>query len=290
MKKLIKQILGNKLINAGVRAPIKSLLSASSNGWVKYFLSRIPVVAKFRVELPGGKSLVIESGREPDPVGRALFWWGFEGHESETSRMFYKLAYESKNIFDVGANVGYFSLLASVANSESRIVAFEPAPEFFKYLKGNIQVNCATNVIGVPAAVTNREGNVILYLNEEESSTVKGFRKPKAEIEVPAVTLDSYVKKNQIDKVDLIKIDVETGEPQVFQGMQHILKRDEPSIICEVLGKETEAFLNRFLSDYRYRFYWITNDGIVRRDIIVHDEKYRYRNYLFTKDSVNGFI
>jgi len=249
---MITQILGNKLINAAVRVPIKTFLSPLSNQWVKYFLIRIPVVAKFRVRLPDGNSLVIASGRGPDPVGRRLFWWGFDAHEPETSSVFYKLAQESNTIFDVGANIGYFSLLASVANRKSRIVAFEPLPEFFKCLKGNIDVNLASNVM--------------------------------------AVTLDSYVKEAQIDKVDLIKIDVETGEPRVFEGMQYILKRDEPRIICEVLCKETEVFFNSFLSDYAYRFYWITDDGLVRKDIIVYDEKYRYRNYLFTKDNVNGFI
>lgn len=290
MKQMITQILGNKLINAAVRVPIKTFLSPLSNQWVKYFLIRIPVVAKFRVRLPDGNSLVIASGRGPDPVGRRLFWWGFDAHEPETSSVFYKLAQESNTIFDVGANIGYFSLLASVANRKSRIVAFEPLPEFFKCLKGNIDVNLASNVIALSAAVTNYDGKIILFVNEQESSIIEGFRSPKAEMEVAAVTLDSYVKEAQIDKVDLIKIDVETGEPRVFEGMQYILKRDEPRIICEVLCKETEVFFNSFLSDYAYRFYWITDDGLVRKDIIVYDEKYRYRNYLFTKDNVNGFI
>ena len=292
MREPIKQLLSNKLINAAVRFPVKILLSPSSNGSIKYFLSRIPVVAKFRVKLPDGKSLIIDtSGHDVDPIGRGLFWWGFKSHEPETTSIFYKLAKKSKTIFDVGANIGYFSLLASVANRKSRIVAFEPVPQFFTYLKHNIYVNHATNVMAVSAAVTNYDGNVMLYVNEEaSSSTLNGFRKAIAEVEVSAVTLDSYVKRYRIDKLDLIKIDVEAREPQVLEGMQNILKRDEPNIICEVLRGRTEDFHNRFLSDFGYRFYWITNHGLVRRDTILGDDKYRYLNYLFTKDTINGLI
>ncbi len=292
IKTPLKQILRNNLINIAVRLPLKKFLTGFSNGSIKYFLLRMPVVGKFRVKLPDMNSLIIDTpGPNIDPIARGLFWWGFKSYESETAGLFYELAKKSATTFDIGANIGYFSLLASVANRESSIVAFEPVPELFRYLKGNIHANHVANVTAVSAAVTSYDGYVILYINEEASSSIeKNYREAIAEIEVPAVTLDSYVRQNEIHKVDLIKIDVETGEPGVFEGMQHVLKRDEPEIICEVLGDATERFLNRFLSDYGYRFYWITNDGLLRRDIIVHDDKYRYLNYLFTKNNINDLV
>jgi FkbM family methyltransferase len=245
----------------------------------------MPVVAKFRVKLPDGKGLIIEtSGSDLDPMARGLFWWGFESHQPETTMIFYQLAQEARTVLDVGANIGYFSLLASVANGKSHIVAFEPVPQIFEYLKGNIRVNHATNVVAVSSAVTNYDGTAVLYLNEWASSSInRCHKKPIAEIEAPAVTLDSYVSEHQIKSVDLVKIDVESTEPQVLEGMQHILKRDAPDIICEVLWEETANYLNCHLPDFGYRFYWITNNGLLEREKVAHDEQYRYLDYLITK-------
>lgn len=156
-------------------------------------MSRILVVGKFRVRLPDGKRLIINTpGPDIDPIARGLFWWGFNGYELDTARIFYQLAKKSDTTFDVGANIGYFSLLASLANRESHIVAFEPLPEFYKCLQGNIHVNHAGNVNAILSAVSNDDGDVILYVSEDAStsSTVKVFRKAIAEMQVPATTLD----------------------------------------------------------------------------------------------------
>ena len=288
MKKVVKEIIKRRAVNAAVRVPLGILLSHSQNKSVRHFLLRIPVVSKFRVELPDGNSIIMHaSGSDVDHIARKLFWWGFRSHEAATATLFYELAKNCSTIFDVGANIGYFTLLAATANRKSHIVAFEPVPEIFEHLNSNIQLNQAHNVTSVYAAVTNHDGSVPLYLHGAQSSVRRDFRSPTARIEVPSVTLDSYVKQNEIGPVGLMKIDVETGEPQVFERMQHILQRDKPHIICEVLSY-SEEFLNSFLSDYGYRFYWITNGGLLRRDTIVHDNKYQFLNYLFTKEDING--
>ncbi len=68
--------------------------------------------------------------------------------------------------------------------------------------------------------------------------------------------------------------------------MRGILARDEPDIICEVLYGRTEDFLQDVLSDYSYKYYWITDDGLIPRDSIIGDNQYRYVNWLFTKKAI----
>lgn len=291
MKKILKRLLRNRVLNIGVRVPMRALLNRSNKGSIKYFLLRIPLVGRFPVRLPDGNKLTIVSlGYDVDPISRGLFWWGYKGHEPETAGVFSKLARISTTIFDVGANMGYFSLIASLANRNSTVIAFEPLPDMFECLCRNIRENHAVKVVTVPSAVTSYDGKAVLYVSDEgtTSSIVKDFRTAIAEIEVPAIALDSYVKQSAIDRVDLIKIDVETGERGVFEGMQDIVKRDEPNIVCEVL-RATEGFLNDFLSDHGYHFYWITDAGLIRRDTIVHDDKHQYLNYLFSKEKLDGF-
>lgn len=269
----------------------KALLGRSHKGTVKYLLMRIPVSRRFRVRLPDGKVLLIEShGSYADPLAKKLFWWGFDGHEPETAKVFYQLAKRCGTVFDIGANIGYFTLLASFANEKSQVVAFEPSPRHFAWLQANLLLNNATNVAAVQGAVSSEDRNLVLYLTEDgaTSSLISNFREQAVPIEVPSLSLDSYVAQNRIGKVDLIKIDVESGEPLVFEGMRTLLKNDQPLLICEVLGA-TERFLNSFLSDYGYDYYWITPSGLRKRSVIVHDEKHENLNYLFAKGKLHAW-
>jgi FkbM family methyltransferase len=284
-KSLAKHFLKNRLANVVVRFIAKKLLGRSREGAIQYLLMRIPVVGRFRVVLPDRRSLIINGdGSYGDPIAKALYWWGFQGHEPETAGIFYELAKKSNTIFDVGANIGYFSLLCNEANKTSKVFSFEPSPNHFDRLRTNILLNYASNVTPVRTCVGAEDGEVVLYLTEagSTSSIVRGFRKPSAQLVAPCLALDSFVTLNQIDRVDLIKIDVEGAEPLVFEGMRHVLDRDEPDIICEVL-RSSESFLNEFLEKYGYNCYHITEAGLVKRTMVLHDEEHRHLNYLFSK-------
>ena len=80
-------------------------------------------------------------------------------------------------------------------------------------------------------------------------SSQKGFRKNVKEILLHAVTLDTFVEEEKIERVDLLKIDAEASEPRVLRGMQTIHRRDEPDIICEVLYGRTENELQEIQMD-----------------------------------------
>ena len=282
-RRLLKTILYNRKINPTARA----LLKPVSPLIPKKFVPMLPVLSRFSVGLPGGRYLVLEEREGQDAIARILYWKGFRGFEYETARLFYELAKESSVVFDIGANIGYYSLLAAIANSEAQIYAFEPVPRVYDRFLRNVELNNASNVTMVRAAVTSFDGDITIYVPivdvPSSASTLEGFREHTEEMRVPAITIDTFADQNQISRVDLMKIDTEGTECNVLEKARHIVERDEPIIICEVLKGMTEEALQSFFRSSGYEYYWITDTGLVQKDIIEGDYTHSYMNYLFCK-------
>jgi len=123
--------------------------------------------------------------------------------------------------FDVGAHAGYFSLLASTqVGSSGRVFAVEPNPKTFASLEQHLAVNRVTNVQAVMCGLADTPGILTLHAppsNIDYNATVL----PRSEwtrVDVPARTLDDCVREWAIERIDLMKIDVEGGEPAVLAG------------------------------------------------------------------------
>ena len=153
---------------------------------------------------------------------------------------------------DVGAHFGYFSMLASkLVGADGRVISIEAMPSTFHYLSENITKNAThqniTAFLGAAFSesteLTFRDyGVVASSLNSafgarDASHMIKGMGK---EVKVHAQTVDSLVKKFALTKVDLVKIDAESSEKFVLQGMRETLKKYRPAIVMEV-GDATPA-------------------------------------------------
>jgi len=276
----------------GVNPVIKSLPNPIMNFILGKFVSAIPILGKVPVELPDGHCFFLQSDGN-DPLLNFIFWRGFSGFEAETTSLFTKFTQRSDFIFDSGSHIGYYALLAATVNTKSKVFAFEPVPRVYNQLTRNVELNGYSNIVCISGAVTNFDGIVPLYVSKGEpfpcdASTLKGFCESTEEIKVPALTLDSFVRETNIPKVDLMKIDTEATEHIVLEGARHIIERDEPIIICEVLKGRTEKFLQSFFDNFggcRYKYYWITQQGLVQKDVIEGDETYHCRNYLFVTEN-----
>jgi FkbM family methyltransferase len=248
-------------------------------------VDRLPVVGTVTVAVPGGPVLRLDSdGR--DRLAAGLFWRGPASFEPETVRVFWRLLPGCEIVFDVGAHTGIYSLLAGLESPERRVFAFEPVPETAERLRRNLTGNGLTNVHPVESAVSDRDGTLDLHIPPGVSlplgaSARPDFRRPGRRIQVPSITLDTFVQQQAIPRVDLIKIDTEATEPQVLAGARRLLARDQPIVICEVLRDLTETALHAVFAGTPYRFFLITAEGLVSRQTIVGDERYRERNYLF---------
>ena len=97
---------------------------------------------------------------------------------------------------------------------------------------------------------------------------------------VKVFKLDQFVQEKGIEKIDLMKIDTESTEPDVLRGAISILEKSHPNIVCEVLGRGSERDLQEILRPLGYRFYLLTPEGAIEREHIEgHPE---FLNYLFT--------
>lgn len=271
----------NQVATSTVRA-LSSVLGRRSEFIIKH-LHRVGNVAAV---LPNGRTFRLWSCGD-DWVSNQVYWRGWDGYEPETVPIFYRLATRAQTTIDVGAYVGFYTLLAAHANPAGRVLSFEPMTDVFERLQRNVNLNKLANVECIRSAVGEEDATAEFFhvpANIPCSSSLSyEFMKPAGELlvsTVPVIKLDSLVASREVHCVDLIKIDTESTEPEVLRGMWDTLRRDNPFVICEVLGRGSEVPLEDILRPLGYRFYLLTPGGPVHRERIEgHPE---WLNYLFT--------
>jgi FkbM family methyltransferase len=124
---------------------------------------------------------------------------------------------------DVGANIGYYTLVASkLIGSSGRVYAIEPIPQTITILKANVKINECFNVIVHEKAAWSSRDKLTLKIPGKWYGLVSAFRNG-VNIIVDATTLDELLQAE--DQIDCIKIDVEGAELRVLQGAKKVLKR-----------------------------------------------------------------
>jgi FkbM family methyltransferase len=153
-------------------------------------------------------------------IPRCIYWFGH--WEPLLTRWMRSALRPGDVVVDVGANAGYFTLLAATAvGATGRVVAIEPLSRTRKALEANLARNGAGNVRTVAAAVGASEGMVRFYraaVNNSESSTVPR-RGLELEGEVPAAPLRTLLTADEAARTALVKIDVEGAEAEALRGM-----------------------------------------------------------------------
>ncbi|HMB90425.1 MAG TPA: FkbM family methyltransferase, partial [Rhodothermales bacterium] len=143
-------------INYGVRTvlkPFARLLPASL---------QFPVDGVIRVSVGLGKQIRLACN-PTSYLAKVLFWQGFTGFEYNTVRIFVELVQEAKVFLDVGANIGYYSLLAAVYNPQIRILSFEPLPSAFHYLQKNLDLNQCAHATPLKWALSDMVGTTTFF-------------------------------------------------------------------------------------------------------------------------------
>lgn len=147
----------------------------------------------------------------------------FEPFETATLKT---LVHEGDTIVDVGANIGFYTLLfARLVGDEGRVYAFEPDPGNFALLTKNIEVNGYQNVTAVQAAVSEESGSAKLFLAKGNHVDHKLYdtEEGRESVEVECCRLDDYF--DSLGPVQLIKMDIQGAEVGAVQGMQGLLER-----------------------------------------------------------------
>jgi FkbM family methyltransferase len=144
-------------------------------------------------------------------------------------------------LFDVGANVGFFSVLAArLVGPAGRVYAFEPLPENVAALRRNVELNALANVAVRTEAVADRSGEALLERREERAAArliAERESSPVTDVmTVRTAALDDLVFGGGLPCPDVIKLDVEGAEVRALNGMRRLLDEERPVVICETHG------------------------------------------------------
>jgi FkbM family methyltransferase len=214
------------------------------------------------IDVQGSKMYV--DARDVGVAPFLLTWGVYERNETE---LFKKLLKKGMVVVDVGAHIGYYTLIAAgFVGEEGKVFAFEPDPHNYSLLTKNIEINGFRNVIPLRKAVFSKTRKMKLFLDKSnlgrhslsETNVDKG-----ASITIEATNLDDYFKGAD-HKIDIIKLDVQGSEMKVLEGMTSIIKQNENlKIITEFWpiglrnsGSSPKNFLNK-LEEYGFALYQI---------------------------------
>ena len=254
---------------------------------------KFPINGTFPIKLDNKVSITLTTN-PTSFLARLLFWDGVTGFEYETVRIFMELVKKSNCFFDIGANIGYYSLVAAAFNPKAKIVGFEPLPAANKFFKLNVQHNRFNNVTVEQMALSNFSGKAQFSaiknpkfsdvddqlagdggLSEKFSGTRSVFK-----FEVQVETLDDYIKTHlkQGEKIDLIKLDTEASEHLVLGGAKTVLTEHRPIIQCEVLPGQIENELQTIFGSNSYLFFRALTNGLKKVDTLLdnHDHNKDY--------------
>lgn len=189
----------------------------------------------------GIKMLCDEIDRRIAPI-EALNFGSYEKTEAD---IVIKLIEPRYRLFDIGANVGWYSLHIAKAYRDVIIYAFEPVPATFNYLKKNVELNGANNISVYNFGFSNHSSDVVFYVypggcGNASVANVSGNENVE-EIKCTVKRLDEFVEQNKTG-VDFIKCDVEGAELFVYEGGINALKKYKPVVFTEMLRKWSAKF------------------------------------------------
>lgn len=201
--------------------------------------------------------------------------------ENNISRAWTNIIGEHDTVLDIGANFGYFGLLAGqfTDKKNSKVIFFEANPNIVPYINKSLSVNWLNEQsIAESLAVSDRSGEVELTLldNYTGSSSIESlehlssYAKNKMQlsikkvIKVKSISIDEYCENNKIKYVELVKMDIEGHEETAYKGMKKIVKKSPRiSLFIEFTKssyKDPEGFYEEMLADFG-NVYVISSDG-----------------------------
>jgi len=151
-----------------------------------------------------------------------------------------RLVKSGDTVLDIGANVGYISLvLAKCVGKNGKVFSFEPDSKNFASLKRNIELNPDCNIAPISMAVSDSHQPIRLYqakfdFNDSAHSILPSEKHSSDFVEIEATTIDEFVTSHGLKKVDVIKIDIEGAEMKAFNGMSETLRQSRPFVVCEL--------------------------------------------------------
>jgi FkbM family methyltransferase len=171
------------------------------------------------------------------------YWLGT--YESDLQDAARKLIQPGDVVYDVGANVGYVSLLsARLSGKSGKVFAFEALPENVARLRKNVLINTLESRITVTHAAVIDTVRLVIFLTHPSGAMGKTLgsagrdEQYSGRITVPGLALDAFVYDENHPTPDIIKMDIEGGEGKALAGMPRLLTEKRPILLIELHGEK----------------------------------------------------
>jgi FkbM family methyltransferase len=224
-----------------------------------YFMYRVIFIQSERWITVHGVPMIVDI--HDYGIGTQLFLKGTYGAgRVEEIR---KIVKEGDTVIDIGANIGYFTvLLANIVGNGGKVYAFEPDPRNTKLLKRTIERNGWKNVFLVNNAVSNMVGELTLYQTHSHAGNSISQCEAESTIKVDVVTIDSVLN---MQKVSFIKMDMDGSEPLAIIGMKNLILRS-PNL--KILSEYQPSNLRRYITHPLDFILIANNNGLLLEGIL----------------------
>ncbi|AUC75486.1 FkbM family methyltransferase [Olleya sp. Bg11-27] len=258
-------------------------------------------IFKSKIKIPpsGLLNLKTDSGtikietNQTSYLTQLLYWNGYK--DFEYSEIFESLVKDKNTFLDIGSNIGYYSLLAIQANPTINVIAFEPAIGPKYYLEKNIKLNnFEKNIKPIDIALSDCNGIIDFYevenikykklkynLAGEGNAGTKTTSRDFIKRRVSTTTLDQFVEENNINNIDIIKLDTEGTEIHILNHGKNTIIKNQPIIICETLFNTIEKELEDYFKPLHYLFFNHIDKKLVEVSTITRTKDDGIRNCFF---------
>jgi FkbM family methyltransferase len=203
-------------------------------------------------------------------ISDTVDWYIYFGFKEASREKLFSLVKKSDVVIDIGANVGNVSLgFSKLVGETGKIYSFEPDPLNFKRFKKNVDLNHFKNIETLNFGLGNKKGSFSIVVHDELNRGMNRLVEnapSENTVLCEVLVLDDFISQNKVNKVDLIKIDVEGFEKKVLEGAYETLKFQRPILFIE-------------LDDNNLK-----DQGSSARDLIKYLEELKYRMVHSEKD------
>ena len=154
-------------------------------------------------------------------------------HENGEIKFLESHLQKGMNAIDIGGYVGISTaVIAKSIGETGKLYSFEPVPEHFNILNKNISSNGLGNVKTYQKVISNHIGTINFYKNNASSSILS--EQGNYEFQVNTITIDAFLQKADVDRLDFINMDCEGSEIFALEGARQTLRNNEIKIFCEI--------------------------------------------------------
>jgi FkbM family methyltransferase len=193
---------------------------------------------------------------------RHAFWLG--GYEPQIQALMARELKRCRTFYDIGANVGFYTLLGSFCVMPGNVFAFEPLPANVKFLKQHLAINQVRNVRVLQLAISDEIGTARFRV---EPTGAMGQLDSSGDVNVDMSTIDALLASEQILPPDCIKMDIEGAEWKALIGARECFQRYKPMLFLATHGKEIHDCCRDLLRSWKYKVEIITKETDDRSEI-----------------------